>query len=200
MVRVGCTGGIGSGKSSVCALLAAHGARIIDVDKISRSLTALGGPAFPLVLDSFGEAILTSEGAIDRAALARIVFSDRDRLRELETIIHPLVNHELLREVANEDGAGIVVIDHPLLVETNARDLLELDGVLVVDAPVDFVIERLVEHRQMSREDVEARIAAQCPREDRLRAADFILMNMGTFEELTIMADRAWQWIETLQA
>ena len=199
MVAIGCTGVIGSGKSTVCALLRRWGATVIDVDGLARAVTNRGGEAFPAIVERFGESILTDEGELDREALASVVFSDRERMRLLEGLVHPLVEQRILKELAVL-GGGVAVLDHPLLVETGARSRLGLDGVLVVDVPYDLARERLVEGRGLDPEDAARRIAAQCTREERLRAADFILMNLGTLVELDEMVARAWQWIEELQS
>jgi dephospho-CoA kinase len=194
---IGCTGGIGSGKSTVCALLQERGAYIIDADAISRALSARGGAAYRSIVNAFGQEIIRDDGEIDRRNLARIVFCDASSRRRLEAIVHPQVEREVLREIELH-GNEIVVIDHPLLVETDGRARFHLDGLLVVDAPVDIALERLVERREIDRDDAILRIEAQMSRDDRLRAADFILMNMGTFEELDLMVDKAWEWITRL--
>ncbi len=197
MVKIGCTGGIGSGKSTVTTLLAEHGARVIDVDSISHRITAEGGPAYAQIVETFGPTILNHEGAIDRHRLADIVFRDPARRRILEDIVHPRVSESIELELAGS-REEIIVLDHPLLVETDARQRFALDGVIVVDTPIDLVIARLVDHRGMTPDEAHARIAAQSSREERLQAADFIVMNMGTREELVAMAENAWEWIQTL--
>jgi dephospho-CoA kinase len=198
MTVVGCTGGIGSGKSSVCALLGERGAYIIDADAIARALSASDGVAYGAIVDAFGREIVRDDGEIDRKQLAMIVFHDAKSLRRLEAIVHPHVERAVLGEIALHANATVVV-DHPLLVETDGRERFGLDGLLVVDAPQDIALERLVTQRKMDPDDATARIAAQISREDRLRAADFILMNMGTREELALMVDNAWKWIMALK-
>jgi dephospho-CoA kinase len=198
MVKIGCTGGIGSGKSTVCALLRERGAKVIDADAISRALTARGGSAFALVVEAFGKQILTPDGVIDRKHLAEIVFRDEHRRRALEDIVHPLVSNQIDLELMTASPHEIVIIDHPLLLETDARDRFALDGVLVVDLAPDIATQRLLAQREMTLEQVNERIAAQITREERLRAADFILMNMGTMAELREMVRRAWEWMVSL--
>lgn len=198
MTVVGCTGGIGSGKSMVATLLYERGAYIIDADAIARALSAVDGIAYRSIVDAFGQVIVCDDGEIDRAKLATIVFGDAASLRRLEAMVHPYVEREILDEIALHRDE-IIVVDHPLLVETDGRERLGLDGLLVVDAPMDIAIDRLVTQRKMAREDARLRIDAQISREERLRAADFILMNMGTREELAIMVDNAWKWIAALR-
>lgn len=199
MPLIGCTGGIGSGKSVVCARLASHGATVIDVDEIARGLSARGSAAFSPTVEAFGEEILGADGEIDRASLAEIVFNDVDLRRRLEEIVHPLVEAEIRIRIAQAHEEDVVVLDHPLLVETDARKRFSLDGVLVVDTPEGTAIERLVTYRGMRIEDARARVAAQCSREARRNIADFIVLNIGTIDELVIMADRAFAWIATLK-
>lgn len=179
-------------------MLARRGARVIDADGISRRLTRSGGAAFASVVNEFGEDIVSDNGEIDRARLARTVFTNPAARQKLEAIVHPLVTAEILRELVGIEPSEIVVIDHPLLVETNAREVFSLDGVLVVDAPEDIAIDRIVESRDMDREAVLARVRAQSSREVRRNAADFIILNIGTLEELDEMAERAYEWIASL--
>ena len=197
MTVIGCTGGIGSGKTTVCALLRERGAHIVDADDISRRLSARGGPSYRPIIDAFGPEIIRDDGEIDRPRLAAIVFRDPSLLDRLESIVHPYVEREVTDEIA-EHRDRVVVVDHPLLVETDGRARFGLEGILVVDAPIDIALERLVRIRRMDPEDARLRIAAQMSREERLRRADFIIMNMGNLKELSLMVDNAWDWIGTL--
>ncbi len=198
MIRVGCTGGIGSGKSTVCAFLAERGAHVIDADAISRRLSRRSGAAYPEIVSAFGVQILGPDLEIDRARLGAIVFRDKAELARLESIIHPRVEAEIERQLSSIDENATVVLDHPLLVETNARQRFDLQGVIVVDAPEEEVIERLVATRALTPAQARERIAAQSSRERRRNAADFIIINIGTLAELHDMAERAWGWINTL--
>ncbi|HUY05776.1 MAG TPA: dephospho-CoA kinase [Acidimicrobiales bacterium] len=198
MTVVGCTGGIGSGKSTVSAYFADRGATVIDADELVRRLSRPDGLAYPEIVRAFGAKIVGNDSEIDRALLASIVFRDADERHRLESILHPLVEQEIESQLEQLRGEGVVVIDHPLLVETDARKRFGLDGVLVVDAPEDQVIERLVGSRSMTPSQAAARMAAQCSRETRRNAADFIMINIGTLEELMDMAERAWEWILSL--
>ncbi len=198
MVAIGCTGGIGSGKSTVAALLERRGARIDDADAISHAVIAPGTPGHNAVVARFGARILGPDGAIDRRTLAALVFADIVARRDLEAIVHPLVDAVVRQELASSAEGEVVVCVLPLLVETDARRRYRLDGVLVVDAPEDLVIERLVRDRNMDETEVRARIAAQADRFARLALADYVILNVGTLEELDEMSGGAWRWIEQL--
>src|SRR5579863_435004 len=199
MVVVGCTGGIGSGKSTVASLMARHGAQIVDADAIAHQVVAPGTAVYRAVVERFGSAIVAGDQPIDRPALAAVVFGDDSARRDLEAIIHPAVEKVMLAQIAKARGAGTdVICDIPLLVETNARERYGLDVVVVVDAPEEIVLERLVEQRGVSEADAKARIRAQLERFERLRSADAIVENIGTFDELTEMVDEVWRWIDHL--
>ena len=201
MIVIGLTGGIGSGKTYVGARLVERGAVLIDADVLAREVVEPGRPAYGRVVERFGSEVVASDGKLDRAAIAAIVFNDAQALADLNAIVHPEVGVEIAARLATESaGDHVVVVDIPLLVEGGNADRYPFAGVLVVDAPVDLALERLVSVRGMDRADAEARIANQASREERIRAADFVIMNMGTFEELEEMVARAWAWIEGLQA
>lgn len=200
MIVVGLTGGIGSGKSAVAARLVERGAVLVDADAIAREVVAPGRPAYGKVVERFGRHVVAESGDLDRAAIAAIVFHDPEALADLNAIVHPEVGAEVARRLAAEAGTDhVVVLDVPLLVEGGGRERYPLDGLLVVDAPVDLALERLETVRGMRRDDAEARIAAQASRSERIAQADFVIMNMGTFDELDQMVERAWRWIEGLR-
>ncbi|GAA4137276.1 dephospho-CoA kinase [Actinomadura keratinilytica] len=190
MLKVGLTGGIGSGKSEVSARLAAHGAMVIDADRIAREVVEPGTPGLAAVVQEFGEQVLRPDGALDRERLGSIVFSDPDRLAALNAIVHPLVGERVaeLMEAAPEDA--VVVYDVPLLAENGLAGMY--DVVVVVDAPVETQVRRLVEHRGMAEEDARARIAAQATREQRLALAHRVIDNSGSLEELHAQVDALW--------
>ncbi|MDV2976277.1 MULTISPECIES: dephospho-CoA kinase [Glutamicibacter] len=182
MKHVGLTGGVASGKSAVAAKLASLGAVVIDADALARQVVEPGTPGLAAIKDTFGEGILLPDGSLDRPALGAIVFSDAAQRAKLNEIVHPLVRDqaEALREAA-APGA-LVVEDIPLLVESGQAD--RFDAVIVVQAPHDERIRRMVQDRGWSRDDAEARMAAQATDEQRAAVADYLLDNSGSLEEL----------------
>jgi dephospho-CoA kinase len=184
--RIGLTGGIGSGKSTVLAMLQALGAAAIDADAISRATTAPGGAAIPLIAGKFGTDFITPAGALDRARMRERAYARPEARRELEAIIHPLVGEEIERQVqaALAAGASCIVFDIPLLVES-ARWRPQLDRVLVVDCAPETQVARVVARSGLAPDEVRAIIAAQAPRALRLAAADLVICNEGlTLEAL----------------
>jgi dephospho-CoA kinase len=178
--RIGLTGGIGSGKSTVLAMLQALGAAVIDADAISRATTAAGGAAIPAIRERFGSGFVTPDGALDRARMRERAYAHPEARRELEQIIHPLVGEEAARQVdaALAAGARCIVFDIPLLVESG-RWRQQLDRVLVVDCSPETQVARVVARSGLSPEEVRAIIAAQAPRALRLAAADLVICNEG---------------------
>jgi dephospho-CoA kinase len=201
VIAVGCTGGIGAGKSTVVALLERRGAVVIGADPIARRLLEPGEPEFDTVVERFGKRILEASGRIDRRALGRLVFADRAELAALEQIVHPRIHEELSAALEARRGRDeVVVLELPLLAERGGRERYGLDGVLVVDAPEDLAVERLVAGRGLAAEEARERIAAQATSAERLRIADFVIVNVGTPDELDAMVTEAWRWIERLRA
>lgn len=187
---VGLTGGIGSGKSTVAAMLTVLGAVVIDSDAIAREAVEPGTPGFDAVVETFGRGIVAADGGLDRAALAAIVFADPDRRAALEAIVHP----EVVRRVgeivaAHADTDDVVVLDSPLLIETGRHRDVEM--VIVVSAEPETQIGRLVA-RGMDETDARARLAAQMPLAEKAEVADVVLDNEGTLEELEGQVDRLW--------
>lgn len=189
--RVGLTGGIGSGKSTVSALLAAQGAVIIDYDLLAREAVEPGMPALAAIVERFGADILLPDGTLDRPALGAIVFGDEAARRDLEAITHPAIGELAWARDAAAPEEAIVVHDHPLLVEVGLTNFV--DTVVVVDVPPDVQIDRLVRLRGMSEADARARIAAQSSREDRLAAADVVLDNSGSPDDLAAAVNTLWE-------
>ncbi len=193
--RIGLTGGIGSGKSTVLAMLQARGAAAVDADAISRATTAPGGAAIPLIAQRFGAAFITPEGALDRARMRERAYAQPEARRELEQIIHPLVGAESARQVeaALAAGARCIVFDIPLLVESG-RWRAQVDRVLVVDCAPETQVERVVARSGLAPDEVRAIIAAQAPRALRLAAADVVICNEGlTLEALRNEVEQAAQ-------
>ena len=203
MTAVGLTGGIGSGKSTVGALLAERGAVVIEADRIVHQLQEPGQAVFDEIVRRFGERVLTASGELDRQALASVVFGDPGPRSDLEAIVFPAVGVEMTRLRAEaEDRGELVVLDIPLLAEAgpDAKGRWALDGIVVVDCAVDLAVARLVEDRGMSEEDARARMAAQVSRADRLAVADFVVDNSGDLAQLADQVDRCWAWMEGLRS
>ena len=181
-MRVGLTGGIASGKSTVSRMLADLGAVVIDADQLAREVVERGTPGLDQVVAAFGPEILAPEGGMDRAKVGAIVFADEQQRREQEGIVHPLVFERYAELEASAPEDAVVVHDIPLLAESGRAD--GFDAVIVVDAPVETQIERMVGDRGWTRADAESRIAAQASREDRLAIATHVIDNTGTLEDL----------------
>jgi dephospho-CoA kinase len=182
MKRVGLTGGVASGKSTVSAILDELGAVIIDADVLAREVVAPGTDGLRKVVEAFGRDVLTDNGELDRPAMGTIVFADPQKRRVLEGIIHPRVRERGAEIEASAGSDDVVVHDIPLLTETGQAG--GFDAVIVVDVPTETQVERMVELRGMTREDAEARVAAQASREERLKIATHVVDNTGTLEDL----------------
>ncbi|PRZ13404.1 dephospho-CoA kinase [Nesterenkonia sandarakina] len=191
ILSVGLTGGIASGKSAVSKRLAEHGAIIIDADILAREALEPGTSGLEEVVDTFGSGVLTEAGALDREALGQIVFADEDARAKLNAIVHPRVRdaRNALRAQAPEDA--LVVEDIPLLVETGQAD--RFDVVVVVSAPVEQRLDRIVRHRNTSPEDAQARIDAQTSEAERTAVADVVLDNSGTLDDLHAQVDELYE-------
>ncbi len=177
-VRLGLTGGIGSGKSTVAQLLVAHGAALIDADAIARKLTLAGGLAISALLSTFGADSLTADGAMDREKMRLRVYNDPTAKQRLEAIIHPLVSLETEKQAvqASAQGAPCIVFDVPLLVESNTWRQ-RVQRVLVVDCTPEVQIQRVMARNQLPRSVVEKIMTSQAHRERRLGAADLVIFN-----------------------
>jgi dephospho-CoA kinase len=196
MVLVGLTGGIGSGKSTVSARLAAHGAVVVDADAIVREVQAPGTPVLAAIVERFGPGVLAPDGSLDRQALADIVFGDDAALADLNAVVHPAVGAEIARRLEEAAGTdGVVVLDVPLLVESGRDDMAAL---LVVDVDPDVAVRRVVEQRGMREDDVRARIARQASRADRLARATHVIDNSGSREDLERRVDEVWEQLSAL--
>ena len=189
-MKVGLTGGIGSGKSTVAAMLAERGAMIVDADQIARDIVEPGGPALRALVAEFGEQILQPDGALSRAALARIAFTDPAATGRLNAIMHPLIRAEAARRLATQPEPAIVVYDMPLLVESGQDSIVDL--VVVVDVPEEIQLDRAVDLRGLDEEDVRRRMAVQATREVRNAAADVIIDNSGDLVITALQVDDLW--------
>lgn len=195
-LRIGLTGGIGSGKSTVAGMLARRGAAIIDADAISRGLTLAGGAAMRAIAQTFGAQFVAADGALDRDAMRQLVFNEPQARARLEAIIHPLVAHETAQraEAASAAGVPCLVFDIPLLVESG-RWRAKLDAVLVVDCSQDVQIQRVMQRNGWSRDAVEKVLAQQASRARRLAAADTSIYNQTlSLEELDLQVGQAWEF------
>jgi dephospho-CoA kinase len=190
VLKIGLTGGIASGKSLVSARLRQLGAVLIDADALAREVVEPGTPGLADVVAEFGDDIVDAEGRLDRARLGSIVFAEPDRREALNAIIHPRVRERAATMLATAKPGGIVVQDIPLLVETGQGSNFHL--VLVVDAPDEERIRRMTEIRGMTVEDAVARMAAQASREERLAAADVVLDNSGSVDDVTELVETLW--------
>jgi dephospho-CoA kinase len=189
VLSIGLTGGIGSGKSTVSALLAERGAVIVDADRIAREVVERGTPGLAAVVAAFGDGVVGPDGALDRPALAAVVFADPESRARLDGIVHPLVRARATELAAAAPADAVVVHDIPLLVETGQAGRYEL--VLVVRADPEVRVARL-EQRGLTEADARARIAAQATDEQRAAVADVVLDNSGTREQLAAQVDRFW--------
>lgn len=193
MMRVGLTGGIAAGKSAVVARLAQWGATIIDSDVLAREVVQPGTPGLAAIEAAFGPQVITESGELDRAALGAIVFADPQARRRLEEITHPRVrarSGELEAAALASDPAAVIVHDIPLLVEKGMADRFDL--VVVVHAPEEVRLARMIEHRQQSEGDARARMAAQASDAERAAVADVVLTNDGSVADLHAQVDRLW--------
>jgi dephospho-CoA kinase len=194
VLRVGLTGGIGSGKSEVARAWAERGALVIDADQLAREVVDVGTDGLAEVVEQFGTGVLRPDGSLDRPALGELVFGDEDARRRLEAIVHPRVRGRASDIEAGAAPGTVVVHVIPLLVETGQAD--RFDVVVVVDVPEHIQIERLRQTRGMTTEDARSRIAAQASRDERLAAADIVIDNSGDLDDLRKAAASVWTELE----
>lgn len=196
MLRVGLTGNIASGKSSVARVWARLGAPVIDADVLARRAVEPGSPGLRRIVEAFGPGVLDEKGRLDRAKLRRIIFRDPAARERLEAIIHPEVARLRAEEEARleEQGAPIVVHDIPLLFEVGLDD--QFDTVVLVDAPEELRLERLVRDRGLDEAEARRMIRAQMPSEEKRRRADIVIDNTGSLEELERKAEAVWRELE----
>jgi dephospho-CoA kinase len=196
MLRVGLTGGIGSGKSEVSGRLAALGAVVIDADQAARAVVEPGTPGLDGVVETFGPGVLGADGALDRAKLGEIVFGDDEARGRLNAVVHPLVHEWMLateKVIIRASGDDVVVVhDIPLLAEGGEERTAEFDVIIVVDVPPDLQVVRLAQTRGMTAEQARARMAAQASRAERLAIADIVIDNSGTLADLDQRVAEVW--------
>ncbi len=195
-MRVGLTGGVASGKSTVSAILAELGAVVIDADQLAREVVAKGTPGLEQVVAAFGPELLTADGDLDRAAMGAIVFHDDEKRKLLEGIVHPLVFERYAELEAAADTDDVVVHDIPLLAESGRAE--GFDAVIVVDAPHEVQVDRMLRERGWTRADAEARIAAQATREQRLAIATHVVDNTGDLEALRARVAEVYEQLTAL--
>jgi dephospho-CoA kinase len=189
VLTVGLTGGIGAGKSTVAALLAARGAIVIDADAIAREVVEPGTPALARLVERFGADVLAPDGSLDRTALAAKAFADEQSKNDLEAITHPAIGEEFLRRVAAAPADAVLVHDVPLLVESKRG--VQYDAVIVVEAPLETRLARL-EARGVARDDALRRMAVQASDEERRKVATWVVDNSADPVALEAQVDRIW--------
>ncbi len=200
MLAVGLTGGIGTGKSAVADLLVERGAVLIDADQVAREVVEPGGPAHQALVDRFGPGILDGDGRIDRPALAKVAFADPQATADLNAITHPAIGLEMIRRREAQQGTDAVVVLAIPLLNAGHRTTVGLDVVVVVDAPEEVALARLVGPRAMDEADARARMAAQADRAERRQGADWVVDNAGDRAALAAEVDRLWAWLEGRRA
>ncbi len=193
MLKVGLTGGIASGKSTVAEMFRRHGAHLIDADRVSRDVVAPGRPALEEIVEAFGRGVLRPDGALDRAALAAIVFNDDDARARLNAIVHPRIWEEEDRLCAiheARDPDGVVMIDAAVIIEAGGAGRVDL--MVVVDVDAEDQLERLAA-KGMSEEEARSRIRAQMPVAEKRTYGDYVLNNRGPVEETGRQVERVWR-------
>ena len=190
-MRVGLTGGVASGKSTVSRMLAELGAVVIDADQLAREVVERGTPGLAQVVAEFGEELLTPDGDLDRPAMGRLVFADEKKRKRLESIVHPLVFERYAEIEGSAPSDAVVVHDIPLLAESGRADTF--DEVVVVDVPPEVQVARMVRDRGWTEEEARSRIAAQTTREQRLAIATIVVDNSGTLDDLRARVAEVWE-------
>jgi dephospho-CoA kinase len=190
VLRVGLTGGIGSGKSETSRCFVACGAVLIDADQAAHDVVAVGTPGLAKVVAEFGPEVLKPDGSLDRERVAAIVFADPEALKRLNAIVHPLVGERMAALAAEAPEDAVLLYDVPLIAENNLAK--GFDVVVVVDVPPGTQLDRLVRFRGMSEDDARARMAHQATREQRLAIADIVIDNSGTLDDLDRQVRVAW--------
>jgi dephospho-CoA kinase len=192
MLLVGLTGGIGAGKSTVAQMLAQRGAVVIDADDLARRAIDPGTPGFDAVLETFGPDVVSKDGSLDRSGLAALVFKAEEARRKLEAIVHPEVRRLFVEETGKYQGTDrVIVYSVPLLVESGLQRMV--DVVVVITTERGTRLARLATARDMSTDDIKSRMDAQLPDEEREAAADVVIRNDGSMEDLERQVDAVWR-------
>ena len=197
MLRVGLTGGIATGKSTVCHWLAEHGFRVIDADRVAHGLIRKGQPCFDPVVAAFGTRILDADGEIDRNGLGQVVFNDPARLQELNALVHPEVIRRILEQLDRLEQSrplSRVVVDASLMIESGFHK--QFKHLIVVSCSLDQQLERLMERNRLSRDQALQRIGLQWPLEAKLPLATVVIDNSGTLEQTRHQVDRLVEKLE----
>ncbi len=192
-MRIGLTGGVGSGKSSAAAVLRDLGAVVIDADALAREVVAKGTPGLAALVDHFGPDMLNSDGSLDRASLGALVFGNETERRALEAIVHPLVRARAAELEAAAPPGALVVHEIPLLVETGQAG--NFDALIVVDVPVETQISRLINLRGLTEPEARARVSAQATRAERRAVATYVVENTGTIEDLRQRVTEVFEYL-----
>lgn len=190
---IGLTGGIASGKSTIGSMLSDMGAKLVDADTVAREIVLPGEPALEAIASHFGQAVMQSDGTLNRPALGNIVFRDPESLAKLEAITHPAIRKRMWEQIhkyAEENPTGLIIGDVPLLYETNQEELYE--GVLVVYIPAAVQIERLMNRSGMEEEEAKRRVSLQMDIEEKRRRADWVIDNSGTLDETRSQVLHFW--------
>jgi dephospho-CoA kinase len=201
MLRVGLTGSIAVGKSFVSGVLAELGCHVLDADEVARRVVEPGAEGLRVVVAEFGESVLRSDGTLDRARLGQIVFGDEEKRRLLNSILHPLIiaeQDEWLRRKDLEDPRGVGVVDAALMIESGGHE--RFDRLVVVHCRPELQLERLMRRNNLSREEAEARIAAQMPQPEKLRHADFAIDTSGSFDQTRKRVEEVYEALRGLAA
>lgn len=195
-LRIGLTGGVASGKSTVTAALRAHGAAVVDADAIARDVVRPGGPAYQAVVDAFGPSVVSPDGTLDRKALAGRVFTDPAARQRLNALTHPHIRRRMAEEGARLTADGrpaVIVFDIPLLLDTTDGRDLSLDGIVVVYADRETQLRRLIGRGGLTADEARRRLDAQTRLEDKVKRADWVIDNSGTPDATRAQVERLWQ-------
>lgn len=193
-MKIGLTGGIATGKSTVAAMLVERGALLVDADQVAREVVMPGEPALEAVASTFGQAVIHTDGTLNRKALGEIVFNNRERLMQLESILHPAIRNRMqqrIKQYEEQDPRQLIVADVPLLYETDQQELYE--GVMVVYVPQQLQLTRLMERNGLAQEEALRRIGLQMDIEQKRSRADWVINNSGSLEETKLQVDEFWK-------